>query len=113
MMKWGWNPKAIQNLFYTRGRMSRIPAIYKPLGKIVKRFQDRSVVGIEMFEDLSKGDRVGYIIQEGYLEEDGSSIQINGQNVDEVNSGQQVGIKTEYLDKLREGMDVYKVLKEL
>jgi len=41
------------------------------------------------------------------------SIQINGQNVDEVNSGQQVGIKTEYLDKLREGMDVYKVLKEV
>ena len=95
MMKWGWNAKAIQDLLYTGGRMSRIPAIYKPLGKIKKRFPEIGVVGIEISENLSKGDHVGYIIQEGYLEEDVSSIQIDSQDVDEAVSGQQVGIKTE------------------
>ena len=113
MMKWGWNPKAIQDLFYESGRMPRIPAIYKPLGKIERRFPEKGVVGIEISENLCNGDRVGYIIQEGYLEEDVSSIQINNQDVDKAIPGQKVGIKTEYSDKLREGMDVYKVFKEV
>jgi len=110
MMKWGWDPKAIQDLFYASGRMSRIPAVYKPLGKIEKCFLDKGVLGIDLSENITKVDRVGYIIQEVYLEEDVSSIQINGQDVDEATSGQKAGIKTEYLDKLREGMDIYKIL---
>jgi hypothetical protein len=113
MMKWGWDPKAIQDLFYASGRMTRIPAIYKPLGKIEKRFPEKGVVGIEISENLCNGDRISYIIQEGYLEEDVSSIQVNNQDVDKAIPGQKVGIKTEYSDKLSEGMDVYKVFKEV
>ena len=109
MMKWKWDPKAIQDLFYESGRMSRIPTIYKPIGNIRKLFPRNDVVGVEISENLSKGDRVGYVIREGYLEEDVSSLQIDGQDVDDAVSGQQIGIKTENLDKLREGMTIYKV----
>ena len=109
MMKWKWDPKAIQDLFYDSGRMSRIPTIYKPIGNIRKLFPRNDVVGVEISENLSKGDRVGYVIREGYLEEDVSSLQIDGQDVDDAVSGQQIGIKTENLDKLREGMTIYKV----
>ena len=71
------------------------------------------MVGIEISENLCNCYRISYIIQEGYLEEDVSSIQVNNQDVDKAIPGQKIGIKTEYSDKLSEGMDVYKVFKEV
>ena len=62
MMKWGWDPKTIQELFYKSGRMPRLPAIYKPIGEIVNYWEKPSVVGVQISENkLHKGERIGYV----------------------------------------------------
>ena len=97
MMKWKWNPKAVQDLFYQSGRMPKIPTIYKPIGKIVNYWEKIGVVGVQISENkLHKGERIGYVTPEGYLEEEVSSLQVKNQDVEETIPGQLVGIKTRY-----------------
>jgi protein gp37 len=97
MVKWKWNPKAIQELFYRRGRMPNIPAIYKPIGKIVKYWEKPGAVGVQISENkLNKGQRIGYVIPDGYLEEEVSSLQVENRDVEEAVPGQLAGIKTMY-----------------
>ncbi len=114
MMKWGWDPKAIQELFYKSGRMPKLPTIYKPIGKIVKYWEKPCAVEVQISENkLHKGERIGYVIPEGYLEEEASSLQVENQDVEEVFPGQLVGIKTKYpKNLLRRGMIVCAVTKE-
>ena len=111
MMKWKWNPKAIQELFYQCGRMPNIPAIYKPIGKIVKYWEKPCAVGVQISENkLHKGERIGYVTSGGYLEEDVSSLQVENQDVEEAVPGQLAGIKTMYhKNLLRKGTIVYVV----
>ncbi|OEU47713.1 MAG: hypothetical protein BA871_00505 [Desulfuromonadales bacterium C00003096] len=114
MMKWGWDPKTIQELFYKSGRMPRLPAIYKPIGEIVNYWEKPSVVGVQISENkLHKGERIGYVTPEGYLEEEALSLQFENRDVEEVFPGQSVGIKTKYLrNLLRRGTIVCAVTKE-
>lgn len=113
MIKWNWNPKVIQKLLYIKGKMSRIPENYTYLGEIVHYWEKINVVGIEIHEDkLSKGDRIGYIIPDGYLEEEVSSIQVEHEDVNEAASGQAVGIETKYgKGLLKKGTVVCKINK--
>ncbi|MGB3460132.1 MAG: hypothetical protein WBB08_12770 [Halobacteriota archaeon] len=113
MMKWGWDPKTIQELFYKSGRMPRLPTIYKPIGEIVKYWEKPSVVGVQISENkLQKGERIGYVTPDGYLEEEALSLQVENQDVDEVFPGRLVGIKTKYPKKLlRRGTIVCAVTK--
>jgi hypothetical protein len=97
MLRWGWPPETIKEFFYKSGRMSRIPGIYKPLGTIVNYWEEIGVVGIQVSGDkLHKGERIGYITPEGYLEEEVLSLQVDKQDIEEVIPGQIVGIKTIY-----------------
>jgi len=113
MMKWGWNPKAIQELFYKSGRMSRLPTIYKPIGEIVEYWEKIGVVGVQISENkLHKGQRIGYVIPEGYFEEEVLSLQVENQAVEEVFPGQLAGIKTIYSKNLlRKGTTVCTLMK--
>jgi hypothetical protein len=113
MMKWEWNPKAIQELFYKSGRMSRLPTIYKPIGEIVEYWEKIGVVGVQISENkLHKGQRIGYVIPEGYLEEEVLSLQVENQDVEEVFPGQLAGIKTKYPKRfLRKGTTVCTIMK--
>jgi hypothetical protein len=113
MMKWGWNPKAIQELFYKRGRMPKIPTIYKPIGKIDNYWEKIGVVGVQISENkLHKGEHIGYVVPEGYLEEKVLSLQVENQDVEEVFPGQLAGIKTKYPKRfLRKGTTVCTVMK--
>jgi ribosomal protein S3 len=59
---------------------------------------------------LRKGNRIGYLRSNEYLEEVVSSMQIEGLDVEKAESGQRVGIKTIYPGiVLKEGMDVYSI----
>ncbi|NQE44618.1 hypothetical protein C5S31_01175 [ANME-1 cluster archaeon GoMg2] len=113
-MKWGWDPKAIQELFYKSGRMPRLPTIYKPIGEIVKYWEKPCVVGVQISENkLHKGEQIGYVTPDAYLEEEALSLQVENQEVEEVFPGQLVGIKTKYpKNLLRNGTIVCAVTKE-
>ena len=95
MMKWKWNPKAIQELFYQSGRMPNIPTIYKPIGKIIKYWEKPGAVGVQISENkLHKGECIGYVVSGGYLEENVSSLQVENQDVETAVPGQLAGIET-------------------
>ena len=113
MLKWNWNPKVIQELFYKSGRMSKFPTNYRLIGHIEKYWEDVGVIGFKMSENgLSKGDRIGYVTESGYFEQDVLSIQVNEEDVEDAFSGQLVGIKTNYpTDILRKGTPICKVIK--
>lgn len=113
MLKWGWNSKTIRELFYRSGRMSRIPTIYRPIGKVVKYWKKPGVVGVQISGNiLHKNERIGYAIPEGYLEEEVLSLQVENQDVEEVVPGQLGGIKTIYpKELLRKGTIVCTVMK--
>jgi hypothetical protein len=99
-MKWGWDYKIIRELFYNGGRISRVPSIYKPLGKVIHYWDKEGVVGVEIAEnELYKGQRIGYITPAGYLEEKVISLQIDNEDVEKASPGQKVGIKTLYSKK--------------
>lgn len=111
MIKWKWNGKVIRELFYKSGRMPRIPAHYKCIGKVVNYWVQKKVVGIKILKNkLHQGDRISYIIPEGYLEEDVLSLQFDKRNVEEVSLNQLAGIKTVFSkNELKKGTLVYKV----
>ncbi|MCD6456354.1 MAG: hypothetical protein J7K81_06155 [Methanophagales archaeon] len=113
MMKWGWDPKTIQELFYKSGRMPRLPTIYKPIGKIVKYWEKPCAVGVQISENkLHKGERIGYVIPDGYLEEKVLSLQVENQDVEEVFLGQLAGIKRIYSKNLlHKGTPVCTIMK--
>jgi len=70
-----------------------------------------NVVGVEITNSkLQKGDRIGYVLPDRYLEEEVLSLQVDNQDVEEAVSGQLAGIKTKYKKEfLRKGMPVYSV----
>ena len=110
-MKWGWITDAIQDLFYQKGRMPRLPTIYKPVGTIYNYWEDHSVIGVDISENiLHLGDHIGYLLPNGFLEEKVTSLQVDNKDVKEANIGQKAGIKTKYpKDVLKKKMIVYSV----
>lgn len=88
MMKWKWDPEAIRNLFYISGRISRLPGNYRSVAEIVKYYEQIGVISVLVNENkIYKGQRIGYITSEGYLEEDILSLQIEKQDVEEAIPG--------------------------
>lgn len=109
MIKWKWNPKVIQELFYQKGIISKFPINYKPIGEIVKYWKKPSVIEVKIFDNkIRKGQRIGYVTNLGFLEEEVKSLEIKNRKVTEAIPGQIVGIKTMYSkDKLVKGTNVY------
>lgn len=113
MIKWAWNPNVIQELFYVKGRMSKLPTNYKPIGEIANYWEKPSVAGLKIHENrLCKGDRIGYVTPNGFLEEEILSIQVNDKDVEEAIAGQPAGVKTVYSkEQLRKGTIACLVMK--
>lgn len=110
VIEWKWDPKTIQDLFYKKGKMQRFPTHYKPIGKIVKHWGKAGAIGIELTEKLHIGQRIGYVLDNGFLEEDVSSLQVDNRDVEKASSGKLAGVKTVYSkDILKEGTIVYKI----
>jgi hypothetical protein len=108
------NPKVIQELFYQKGIISKFPINYKPLGKVVKYWKKLSVIEVEIFDNkLHKDQRIGYVTNLGFLEEEVKSLEIKNCKITEVIPGQIVGIKTIYSkEKLVKGTNVYIVTED-
>ena len=97
MVKWNWNPEVLQDLFYRKGILSKIPTNYLPVGKVVKYWKNLNVIEVKIDDNkIQKGQRVGYVTAKGYFEEYALSLKVENKNVIDAISGQTVGIKTEY-----------------
>jgi len=103
MIKWKWNPKVIQELFYQKGTISKFPINYK------------GVIEVKIIDNkIRKGQRIGYVTNLGFLEEEVKSLEIKNRKITEAIPGQIVGIKTIYSkDKLIQGTNVYIVTEDI
>lgn len=115
MIKWRWDPKVIRELFFKKGRMPRIPLNYKLIGRITHYWEKIKVLEIEILDDeIKKGQRIGYITENGYLEEEIQSMKINMRDVERAVQGESVTIKTQYSKKeLLKNTIVYKVIEDV
>ena len=111
MEKWHWDRRKVQEIFYQNGRFSGVPPFYELLGNIVNYYEKVNVLGIEITDgSLKSGDKIAYITERGYLEENVDSMQIDNQAVSEAKLAQGVGIKTKYgKDSLKGASQVYLV----
>ncbi len=107
-----WEPKVIRELLFNTGIIPQIPTHYKPIGKIFTYIENRDVIGVDLTDGISTGQRVGYKTSNGFFEEDVLSLQIilNNDEVDKAIAGDKIGLKTKFnRDQLFNGLEVYKV----
>lgn len=112
MIRCGWNGKVIRDLFYEIGKMPAIPSNYKPIGEIFTYIKGKNIIGINITSrKLYKGQKIGYKINNEFLEEHITSLKVNRHDVEDASSGQ-ASIKTIYNEKeLRIGTVVYEVIE--
>jgi hypothetical protein len=109
MMKWGWDSRSIQRLFWTVGRMPCLPTIYEPIGKVRHYYDDIGVITVEISNaGLNIGQRIGYATESEFLEEDVISLELNNEKIEMAEPGQEIGLKTVYSkEQLRKNTPVY------
>lgn len=112
MIKYGWNPEAIKAIFYDKGRISEVPNNYKPIGKIFTHITEKNIMGIKITDrKMFLGQRIGYNLPNGFLEEDVTSLQVDSKDVQEAQVGEDAGIITNYSKiELKTGIIVYEVI---
>jgi hypothetical protein len=93
---WGWPDEAVCGVLYGTGRLPPYPAHYIPVGKVAKFWPDRGVASIDIEGDLplKLGDRVGFLLPDGFHEEEVTSLQVDRQPVREAFPGQRAGHRT-------------------
>ena len=107
-----WEPQVIRELLLNIGIIPKIPTHYKPIGKIFTYIENRNVIGVDLTDGISIGQRVGYKTSNGFFEEDILSLQnfINNNKVDKAIAGDKIGLKTKFnRDQLFNDLEVYKV----
>jgi putative protease len=78
----------------------------KKVGSVFKFFAKPSVAAIEVSGDIDIGDKIHFKGATTDFTMKVTSMQIEGQEVESVKKGQQVGIKTP--ERVRPGDDVFK-----
>lgn len=97
MMKHRWDSSHLRSLLYRTGRIGRIPAHYKPIGKVFQYWDNIGVVGIEVENAaLRRGDRIGFVLPGGFEEQVAESIEVDRAPVEFAEPDQQVGVKTPF-----------------
>lgn len=112
MIKYQWDGKVIRDLFYTDdGTISNIPSNYKKIGKITSVIPDKNIIGVTIeSEKLIKGDRIGYLKNHEFFENDVNSMQINNNDVNEGNIGDEVGIEIDSAKNNLKNVELYKIV---
>jgi hypothetical protein len=114
MQRWKWPAASVKNLFNEKGRLPRVPSHYVPVGTVTHFYPDPSVLSIAVTGDnLKVGDTVGYLLDDGFFEEQVTSLQVDHQPVQEVRPPEKVGHRTTRSKGVREGTLVYRVRKEV
>ena len=113
MLHWNWPAKAVQDVFYGKGRLSSVPSHYVAAGTVVHFYTDISVLSVEVGEaGLRVGDTVGFFFPSGFVEEKITSLQVDRKLVIQAVPGQRAGYKTTLKRKdVPVGTKVYQVMQ--
>lgn len=107
--KLGWSQENVQSLFYRTGRIEIIPEHYEYVGVIEHVWS--SAVGIRVdVGGLCVGNTLAFEGMIEFTEQSVESMQLDGQDLQEANSGDGVGVETTFRrPTISEGMRVFRV----
>lgn len=107
----GWRHEDIADLFVSSGRIWPIPGHYELVGSIDDYWPQASALGLRLSSSvLHVNDRVAYEQPVDFLEEEITSLQLNGQKIDEAHAGDYVGVSTSLTkQQARTNVRVYRV----
>jgi hypothetical protein len=108
MLRWYWPQEAIRPKFFKPGRISLVPEHYIEIGKIVKEWPHAHAFSAELNQGLSLGERIGFIRDNEYWEQDVTSLEIATEPVVRAEAGQRVGIGTSLSIPI--GQPLYRVI---
>ncbi len=109
-MQFGWHPKHLIPLFYNKGRIELLPENWTIVGNVFHFYDKVSVVSIDLKEPLKAGDKVGVLLEDRYVEELPTELQVNKQVVSLASAGERVAYKTTLArNELKVGQPVYLV----
>lgn len=108
----GWRPEQVKPIFYRKGRIEPIPENYEYAGNVVKIWPERGTIGIVLAaKELKVGERVSFEFPTEFVEQQVSSLQVDGKPVSQTVASNNTGIQLEGgLPKLKEGMRVFRVI---
>jgi hypothetical protein len=111
MIRWNWPKEAVRRVFYGHGRLTKTPSHYTLVGTVAHYWTEKEVISIDVCGDaLRLGDRLGYLLPDGFFEEMVTSLQVLKNDVGEAQSGQRAGIKTTLARReIPVGTNVYRV----
>jgi hypothetical protein len=106
-----WPEEAVVPIFYENGRVRVLPQHYERVGVIDHFYERAGVIAISVDgQGFARGDVLAFALPIQFTEEEATSIQIDGTDVDSVLAGQHVGIKTALTKaEARQGVRVYRV----
>jgi len=108
--RWGWHPDEVKYWFYQNGWTKFIPKHYELVGEMFNVFQEPEAYALEVEEyGIQVGDRVGYVLDTGIVEEEIQSLEVENSSVESANIGQSVGVKTNYINEISDSLKVYLV----
>jgi hypothetical protein len=109
----GWRHEDLAPLFTaTAGRVPALPLHYTRVGQVHNYLPDKGVVIVELSEGraVALGERLGFIGEVEFAEEEISSIQFEDEQVETSPKEGRIGLKTALgKDELRKGTPVHRV----
>jgi len=111
IIDWNWPLKAVQDVFYGKGRLPNVPSHYELAGSVAHFYDEISVLSVDVgATGLRVGDTVGFLFPTGFFEEKIGSLQVERTPVMEAQPGQRAGYKTSLKrSEVPEGTPVYLV----
>lgn len=114
MLEWNWPVSTVQDVFFGKGRLSKLPSHYELAGRVAHFYGEISVLSIDVLASgLRVGETMGFLFPAGFAEETITSLQVDKVAVNEAQPGQRAGSKTSLKRKdVPEGTPVYVVRKQ-
>jgi hypothetical protein len=108
----GWRHDEVAGLFVSSGRIRPLPTHYELIGAVDGYWPQAGALGLRLSGTLCVGDRLAYEGQVDFVEEDVTSVQLDGQDVGEAGVGEHAGIKTALTkQQARKSTRVYRVTR--
>lgn len=92
--RWGWPDATVAPLLYSNGRIQPVPTHYELIGAVDGFFEKAGVVTITATAAFAIGEVLAYRLPIDYVQERVGSIRLDDADVQIVEPGQRVGLKT-------------------
>jgi len=105
-----WTHENIKDIFYLLGRISPVPNHYQHLGIVEEVWKEAEAIGVKIENGhIQKNCKLAFEFPNEFEEQEVTSLQLEGENQDKIDSGKIAGIKVSQIKRFKKKIRVYKV----